>query len=138
MNTNNKNNIYKLIGIIVILGAIVPFAAQFLLPFFLPNSNVQVSGAEIWNQFVSIILGVIATITSIVSLILGFRSEERSNETEIRTVELLHTTEKKIELMSQKQDQLQSSLLKTYSESNTNTQINFSSGKSDNSDEQIN
>jgi Mg2+/citrate symporter len=138
MNTNNKNNIYKLIGIIVILGAIVPFAAQFLLPFFLPNSNVQVSGAEIWNQFVSIILGVIATITSIVSLILGFRSEERSNETEIRTVELLHTIEKKIELMSQKQDQLQSSLLKTYSESNTNTQINFSSGKSDNSDEQIN
>ena len=138
MNTNNKNNIYKLIGIIVILGAIVPFAAQFLLPFFLPNSNVQVSGAEIWNQFVSIILGVIATITSIVSLILGFRSEERSNETEIRTVELLHTIEKKIELMSQKQDQLQSSLLKTYSESNTNTQINFSIGKSDNSDEQIN
>ena len=51
----NKNAIYILIGIIVLIGAIVPFGAQFVLPFFFPDK--QIAGAEVWNQYVSIILG---------------------------------------------------------------------------------
>lgn len=137
MNKSSKKGMYILIGIIVLIGAIVPFAAQFILPFYFPNKKI--AGAEVWNQYVSIILGVVATITSIVSLVLGFRSEEHSNETERRTRDLLQRIETRIQLLSQKQDQiLQSSLSKDYSESHKAVSINLASGKSNPDDEQVN
>ena len=108
----NKNAIYILIGIIVLIGAIVPFGAQFVLPFFFPDK--QIAGAEVWNQYVSIILGVIATITSIVSLVLGFRSEKESNDTERRTRDLLQEIKGNVALVLQKQDMLQSHLTSEY------------------------
>lgn len=98
MSENSKKSIYILIGIIVLVGAIVPFVAQFILPFFF--SDKQVVGAEVWNQYVSIILGVVATITSIVSLVLGIRSEQHSNETEMRTRDLLQRIETRIQLLT--------------------------------------
>lgn len=108
----NKNAIYILIGIIVLIGAIVPFGVQFIFPFFFPDK--QIAGAEVWNQYVSIILGVIATITSIVSLVLGFRSEKESNDTERRTRDLLQEIKGNVALVLQKQDMLQSHLTSEY------------------------
>ncbi len=136
MSESSKKSIYILIGIIVLVGAIVPFVAQFILPFFFPDK--QVIGAEVWNQYVSIILGVVATITSIVSLVLGIRSEQHSNETERRTRDLLQRIETRIQLLTQKQDQLQSSLTKDYSESRNAISVNLTSGKSNVDDELIN
>lgn len=133
----NKSAIYILIGIIVLIGAIVPFAAQFILPFFFPDK--QIAGAEVWNQYVSIILGVVATITSIVSLVLGFKSEEQSNATELRTRDMLQRIETRIQLLSQKQDQIiQSSLTKDYNEAKKVVSTNLASGKSNIDDEQVN
>ena len=94
--------LYIFLGIIILIGGIVPFAAQFLCPFFYPDRGVV--GAEVWNQYVSIILGVIATITSIVSLVLGFRNEKENYETEIRTRDLLHKIQKKIVKISIRQE----------------------------------
>ena len=133
----NKNAIYLLVGVIVLIGAIVPFGAQFILPFFFPDK--QIAGAEVWNQYVSIILGVVATITSIVSLVLGFKSEEQSNATELRTRDMLQRIEARIQLLSQKQDQIiQSSLTKDYNEAKKAVSINLASGKNNPDDEQIN
>lgn len=133
----NKNAIYKLIFYIVLIGAIVPFASQFILPFFFPSCKI--AGAEVWNQYVSIILGVVATITSIVSLVLGFKSEEQSNATELRTRDMLQRIETKIQLLSQKQDQMmQSSLIKDYNEAKEPVSANLASGKSNPDDEQVN
>ena len=137
MSNKSKNGLYILIGAIVLVGAIVPFAAQFVLPFYFPDN--QIAGAEVWNQYVSIILGIVATITSIVSLVLGFRSEEQSNATERRTRDLLQSIEAKIQLLSQKQDQIiQSSLIKDYSEAKKAVSVNLASGKSNPDDEQVN
>lgn len=136
MSEKGKNRIYVLLIVIVVVGAIVPFAAQFVLPFFYPET--QIAGAEIWNQYVSIILGVVATITSIVSLILGFRSEEQSNATEMRTRNLLQRIDTRIQLLSQKQDQIQSSLLKDYNEARKAVSVNLASGSSNPDDELIN
>lgn len=84
---SHKKFVYTSITIITILGAIVPFAAQFILPFFFPNNKL--AGAEIWNQYVSIVLGVIATLMSIISLKLSFDNVEQSYETELNTQQLL-------------------------------------------------
>lgn len=70
---------------ISILGLIVPFAAQFLLPAFVEDYNP--AGAEVWNIFVSIILGLVATTLSIVSLALCVYSERKAVESERRAVE---------------------------------------------------
>ena len=88
---SHKIFIYATIIIITILGAIVPFAAQFILPFFFPKQNI--AGIEIWNQYVSIILGIIATLMSIISLKLSFDNVNQSFETELRTQKLLFDIE---------------------------------------------
>lgn len=136
MSEKFKNKIYYLIIAVIAIGALVPFAAQFLLPFY--NSEISVAGAEVWNQYVSIILGVVATITSIVSLILGFKSEEQSNATERRTRDLLKEIEGKVDLSLQKQDQLQNSLLRDFSESRKVVSVNLASGKNTSDEEVIN
>lgn len=132
-----KKRIYILIGVIIGIGAMVPFAAQFIFPFF--NSEISISGAEVWNQFVSIILGVVATVTSIVSLILGFRSEEQSNATELRTRDLLQCIQNSLSILSQKQDQIiQSSLVRDYNEAQKSVSTELTKGKHNVDDEQVN
>lgn len=84
---SHKWFVYGTIIICVIIGAIVPFGAQFILPFFF--QEISVAGAEVWNQYVSIILGVVATLMSIISLKLSFDNVEQSHETELRTQQLL-------------------------------------------------
>ena len=70
-------------------------------------------------------------------MVLGFKSEEESHDTELRTRDILKHIENKIELMSQKQDQIQSSLLKNFSESSNGVSINLTSGINNPDDEQL-
>lgn len=108
----DKEKIYRLIINVVLIGAIVPFGVQFVLPIFKPCARI--AGVEVWNQYVSIILGIIATITSIVSLVLGFRSEKEANDTERRTRDLLQDIKGNVTLVLQKQDMMQNSLHNDY------------------------
>ena len=67
------------IGIIsgvVLVGCLGPFIAQCILPFFVPCCSIN--GLEMWNQYVGIILGVVATILSIVSLVMSFHSSDEA------------------------------------------------------------
>ena len=109
-----KTKTFVFLGIIIVIGGLVPFGAQFLIPLF--NENINIVGAEIWNQYVSIILGIVATILSVVSLKMCFASDEQARNTELRTQETLDKIDARIQLLSQKQDQL----YKTISESKTN------------------
>lgn len=111
-----KEKVYKLIISVVLIGAIVPFAVQFILPIFKPC--VKIVGVEVWNQYVGIILGIIATITSIVSLVLGFKSKEESYDTERRTRDLLQDIKGIVTLVSQKQDMLQNNINREYAITN--------------------
>lgn len=86
-----KKSAYILIYSTIFLGAMVPFAAQFLFPAIWETYSP--AGAEVWNQYVSIILGIVATVLSIVSLILSFRSQDRSEKADLelkRTFENLN------------------------------------------------
>lgn len=68
-----KKWVFNLIIITIGLGAIVPFASEAICTIWFPN---VVLGLNTWNQFVSIILGIIATVLSIVSIIMGFKNYE--------------------------------------------------------------
>lgn len=111
--------IYCLILGVIFLGAIVPFGAQFWLPFF--KQDAFTNGAEVWNQYVSIILGIIATILSIVSLKMCFSSEEASNKAEKRTEVLWNEIKGKLENISLKQDVLRDTVRQNNLNSQTKT-----------------
>ncbi len=68
-----KKWVFYLIVITIVCGAIVPFASEVLCTIWFPDVAL---GLNTWNQFVSIILGIIATILSIVSIIMGFKNYE--------------------------------------------------------------
>lgn len=65
--------VFRLIVITIFFGAIVPFASETVCTIWFPEASV---GLNTWNQFVSIILGIIATLLSIVSIIMGFKNYE--------------------------------------------------------------
>lgn len=66
-----KRWVYGIIVTVISLGLIVPFFSEVICSIWFPNVAV---GLNTWNQFVSIILGVIATLLSIVSMIMGFKN----------------------------------------------------------------
>ncbi len=99
---SHRKYVYKIILILSLVSLIVPFAAQFILPFFFPECNVV--GAEIWNQYVSIILGIVATLMSVVSLKMSFDNVKQSHETELKTRDLLHDIEKHLKDIEHNQD----------------------------------
>lgn len=66
-----KKWVFRLIIITIFLGAIVPFASEAVCTIWFPEVS---AGLNTWNQFVSIILGIIATVLSIVSIIMGFKN----------------------------------------------------------------
>ena len=86
---NFRYVIYRAIGIILVVGIIGPFLVQCILPFFLTEKHA-IDSLELWNQYVSLILGLVALLMSIVSMYLGFKSSEESYETERRTRDLFH------------------------------------------------
>ena len=68
-----KTWVFKLIVIVIFLGVIVPFASEVICSLWFPDVTM---GLSTWNQFVSIILGIVATLLSIVSMIMGFKNYE--------------------------------------------------------------
>lgn len=114
----HRNGIYWLVGLVIFIGAIIPFGAQFWLPFF--NEDAFIEGAEVWNQYVSIVLGIVATILSIISLKMCFSSEETSRQTELRTQATLDKIDTRIQLLAQRQDQLYNAV----SQNSQNTKTN--------------
>ena len=113
-----KNLIFILIFAVILVGAIVPFASQFCLPFFNPEAFTD--GAEVWNQYVSIVLGIVATILSIISLRMCFSSDESARQTELRTQQTLDKIDTRIQLVAQKQDQMYNAV----SQTSLNTKVN--------------
>lgn len=68
-----KKWVFWIIITVIFLGAIVPFLAEAICAIWCP-SRADVIGT--WNQFVSIVLGIVATLLSIVSIIMGFKNYE--------------------------------------------------------------
>lgn len=101
---NFKNNIFTLIIIIAIIGLIIPYSGEVILPFFCSKEKIQ--GIQVWNQFVSMILGVVATIMSIVSLYLCFKSEEKSTIVNHQIEKNLALLSEQVKNLSVKQDHL--------------------------------
>lgn len=67
--------VFALIAFACLGGIIAPFIAQYLAP---RKSALEVA-LSAWNQYVSIILGIVATLLSIVSLVFSFHNEEEEN-----------------------------------------------------------
>lgn len=93
-----RYTVYKTVFLVIVVGTIIPFATQFCLPMILLLFGVidvneynilKIPGVEIWNQYTGIILGIVATIMSIVSMYLGFKNSDESSASERRTRELL-------------------------------------------------
>lgn len=63
--------VYRLILYTIIIGLLVPFGTQAVCTLWYPSA---VNGVEVWNDFVGIALGVVATILGVVSLIMGFKN----------------------------------------------------------------
>ena len=103
-----RSKIFILIFAICFTGLIVPFAAQAILPFFFDADRVD--GISLWNQYVSLILGIVAAIMSIVSLYLCFHSEETANNFNKEISRNLAILEEKISNISDKQDYLNNKL----------------------------
>jgi hypothetical protein len=70
-----KRWVFALIAFACFSGIIAPFIAQYLAP---RRSALEVA-LSAWNQYVSIILGIVATLLSIVSLVFSFHNEEEEN-----------------------------------------------------------
>ena len=85
-----KKWIFWFIFCFVIIGFLGPFLAQCILPFFVEDS--MIGGLEEWNQYVGIVLGIVATILSIVSLAMGFASANEASEQQRKAFEHYEST----------------------------------------------
>lgn len=91
-----KKWVFGIIITVIIIGLIVPFFAEVICTIWVPDASV---GLNAWNQFVSIILGIVATILSIVSMIMGFKNYEDGlglHEKHIQTLEKISTISKDV------------------------------------------
>lgn len=78
--------VFNLIILTIGLGAIVPFASEAMCTIWFPNVAL---GLNTWNQFVSIILGIVATVLSIVSIIMGFKNYDDTLSVQEKYMEAL-------------------------------------------------
>lgn len=91
-----KRWVYGIIIIVISLGLIVPFFSETICTIWFPDVTL---GLNTWNQFVSIILGIIATVLSIVSLIMGFKNYEDGldlHEKNVQTLERISSISKDV------------------------------------------
>lgn len=86
-----KKWVFRLIAFTIGLGLIVPFLSEVVLTIWFPGVTM---GLDIWNQFVSIILGVVATVLSIVSMIMGFKNYDDTLEIQEKYTKTLQHIEK--------------------------------------------
>ncbi len=68
---------FGLLLIVVLIGFIFPLFAEVIIGTWFP---ARVRGVEVWNQFTSVILGVVATVLALVSMFMGFKSYDDSSE----------------------------------------------------------
>lgn len=97
-----KKWVYGIIITVISFGLIVPFFLEVICTIWFPNISL---GLNIWNQFVSIILGIVATILSIVSLIMGFKNYEDSldlHEKHVQTLEKIASISKDVSDVKEK------------------------------------
>lgn len=66
-----KKWVFILILFTIGVGLLIPYAGEMVCVLWFPDKAV---GLGTWNQFVSIVLGIVATVLSIVSLIMGFKN----------------------------------------------------------------
>ncbi len=91
-----KRWVFGIIITVITLGLIVPFLSETICTIWFPEASV---GLNTWNQFVSIILGIVATVLSIVSLIMGFKNYEDGldlHEKHIETLEKISSISKDV------------------------------------------
>lgn len=62
---------FYLILFVISAGILVPYGIELICVFWYPDRAV---GIGEWNQFVSIVLGVVATVLSIISMIMSFKN----------------------------------------------------------------
>lgn len=101
-----KRWVYGIIITVIAMGLVVPFFTEVILTVWFPTAAV---GLNTWNQFVSIILGIIATVLSIVSLIMGFKNYDDSldlHEKHIKTLENIENMSKDVSAVKEKMDKI--------------------------------
>lgn len=67
---------FLLVTTVIFVGLVLPLFAEIVVGIIWPD---KVKGIEVWNQFSSVILGIVATVLSIVSMFMGFKSYEDSS-----------------------------------------------------------
>lgn len=97
-----KDKIYIFLLSICLIGIIFPYGAQCILPFFITSDELY--GLEMWNQYVGLILGVVATVMSIISLKMSFDNVQESRKTEKQTSDNLHHIDLMLQKISIQQD----------------------------------
>ncbi len=90
-----KKCVFRGILFVISLGALGPYIAECIISPLFPGSAEDLS---IWNQYVGIILGVVATVVSIVSMIMGFRNFDET----LSLQQIYLSTLNQITLVSQK------------------------------------
>lgn len=95
--------VFRLILFTIFLGIIVPFATEAILPIFF---QIEPSGLNTWNQFASIILGIIATVLSIVSIIMGFKNYEDTLAVQEKYMEALQKISNMAQDLTQVRDEV--------------------------------
>lgn len=94
-----KESTYKLVRCVLIAGFIFPLFAEVCVGTICPERSQALTT---WNQFTSIILGVIATVLSLVSMFMGFKSYDDSaklQETCIETLTRLEAVSKDVDAL---------------------------------------
>lgn len=86
-----KQWVFHLIVITIFFGLIVPFLSEVIFTIWFPCATV---GLNTWNQFVSIILGIVATVLSIVSIIMGFKNYDDTLEIQEKYTQTLQNIER--------------------------------------------
>ena len=71
-----------LIIVVIVIGILIVFTCSIV--------NKEIPGLAEMNQFISIVLGIVATIVSIVSMLFSFYGLEKTEESERRQNEILH------------------------------------------------
>lgn len=101
-----KRWVYGIIITVISVGLIVPFFSEAVCTIWFPGASI---GLNTWNQFVGIILGIVATVVSIVSLIMGFKNYDDGlelHEKHVQTLEKISTISKDVNDVKEKLDKI--------------------------------
>lgn len=101
-----KKWVYGIIITVISIGLVVPFLSETILTVWFPSASL---GLNTWNQFVSIILGIIATTLSIVSMIMSFKNYDDGlvlHEKHIETLEKIASISKDVNYVREKLDKI--------------------------------